>query len=649
MPLPVKGSYFPTDIAIALGIGLITFICFSPILSNHFLFWDDNQYIRNNIYLRRLSWENIKYLFSHQFAANWQPLTMLSYSLNYYFSGYSPGGYFATNLLLHVANTILVFFLSRNILQLVWKGEQHNVQFKNGAFILPALVSLWFGIHPMHVESVGWLFERKDVLYAFFYLAGLLVYAWGMQRSHRKRNLLFTFLLFVLSCLSKPMAVVFPASLVLVDYLGRRLKVQGERRKALIEKIPFFLLSVIMGILTLHTQNEEHAFVYSFSFFSRFLIASYTFLEYMVKLAVPLNLSGFYPYPMNPGEALPAYFYIEPLLLLLFIGTSLYIAFRKDKKLFSLLVFGLGFYFVNIVLVLQFLSVGSAIISDRYSYIAYFGLFFILAYFTIELFRRSNIALRNIILIAVIALTGFWAYLGNRRTLVWHDTGTMLSDVIRQYPKRVPQAYKYLGIYYGETGMNREALDCYRTLIDSMHMGDAAAYCNMGSVYMSVHNLREAVKYLKASLRLDSNQFMSYRNLGIICADTGNYCAALNYYAKANHIYPYDEGLCNNISYAHAATKQFDSAIHDYNILIGMDPDNALYWFNRGVAYYQTGNKDAAVADFMKTLNLPELKQNAPWQLRSNAAYNLSVIFRERGDLKQSSYYEAEAKRLKHR
>src|SRR5580698_5289098 len=141
-------------------ICLATILCFSNTFSNQFLFWDDNQFILNNIYIRRFSWENIKYLFSHEFGANWQPLTMLSYSLNYYFSKYTPFGYFFTNVLLHVASTLLVFFIVRNLMTSFWKGSKPNQP-----LIIAGIVSLWFGIHPMHVESVGWLFERKDVLY----------------------------------------------------------------------------------------------------------------------------------------------------------------------------------------------------------------------------------------------------------------------------------------------------------------------------------------------------------------------------------------------------------------------------------------------------------------------------------------------------
>jgi len=412
------------------------------------------------------------------------------------------------------------------------------------------------------------------------------------------------------------------------------------------EKIPFIILSLVIGFLTLHTQKEAHAFIYSFSISQRFFIASYSFLEYIFKLFYPLHLSGFYPYPMNPGENFPSYFYIMPVLVLLVTAAPLYVTYKNDKVWFRILVFGFGFYLVNIALVLQFLSVGSAIISDRYSYISYIGLFFILAYFLNELFQSNLVLLKNVSVIAGILVSVYFGYLCYERTEVWQNTETMLTDVINQYPEKVPQAYKYLGIYYGENGRTKDAFNCYDILINKMHLHDADAYCNMGVVYMSLDNLKEAGKYLAAAVEIDSNLFMPYRDMGQICADTGNYAAAFRYYAKAKSIFPNDEGLYFNISLAHVATKQYAEAINDYNLLLRMNPDNALYYFNRGVAEYSMGNIPGATDDFEKTISMPITKQNARYHLTASAAHNLSVIYKDKGDTEKSAEYDAEAKQL---
>jgi len=632
----IKKAYSPSEILIPLGICVITFICFSHTLSNQFLFWDDNQYILNNIYIRRFSWENIKYLFSHEFAANWQPFTMLSYSLNYYFSKYSAFGYFFTNVILHIANTALTFLIIKNLL------SQYKPDLKkDSGVIIAGIASLWFGIHPMHVESVGWLFERKDVLYTFFYLAGLLAYI-KYIKTQTSGWYLGVFLLFICSCLSKPMAVVFPGSLLLIDYfLGRKFKAV-----VWFEKFPLILFSLIIGFLTLHTQKEANAFMYSFPLTDRFFIASYSFIEYIVKLFYPLHLSGFYPYPMSLGDSLPAYFYVMPVLVLLITVLPLYLTYKKNKTAFKVVVFGLGFYTVNIALVLQFFSVGSAIISDRYSYISYIGLFFILAYFLNELFQRNDVLIKNVVVSGAFLFSVFLGYLCYERTQAWHNTETMLTDVIRQYPEKVPQAYKYLGIYYGENNRAQDAFNCYDVLINKMHLKDADAYCNMGAVFLSQNKFKEAAKYLSACLQIDSNSFMAYRNLGQICADTGNYPAAFRYYEKAKSIYPNDEGLYFSISLVHVANKQYADAINDYNLLIRMNPDNAKYYYNRGITEYSIGNKDAAIDDFIKTLAMPVTQQNAAYYMDANSAYNLSIIYKEKGDTQKASGYESEAKQL---
>ncbi len=511
------------------------------------------------------------------------------------------------------------------------------------SLIIAGITALWFGIHPMHVESVGWLFERKDVLYTFFYLSGLLTYI-AYLKNKKIKWLIYVFVLFVCSCMSKPMAVVFPASLVLIDFLLSR----KFKSNVWLEKAPFFLLSIIIGVLTLHTQKEAHAFEYTFSLSQRFFIASFSFLEYIIKLFYPIHLSGFYPYPMNPGESLPGYFYIRPLLVILITAGPLYYTYKKNKIWFRVIAFGLGFYLVNIALVLQFLSVGSAIISDRYSYMSYIGLLFILAYFMNELFQKNSVLIKNAVIIGGLIFTVYLGYFCYERTQAWHDTEAMLTDVINQYPEKVPQAYKYLGVFYGESNRPEDAYKCYDVLINKMHLRDADAYCNMGSVLMSLKNMKAAAQYLTISLQIDSNQFMSYRNLGIINADTGNYPAAFYYYNKAKTIYAYDEGLYNNISFAHVATKQYDEAVKDYNILLQMDPDNALYYFNKGVAEYSMGKVDNAADDFSKTLSMPVMKQNASYNLPGNAAYNLSVIYKDKGDAQKADEFAKEAQRLGH-
>lgn len=639
--MPVKADikqkqFILKELWLPAGICLFTFICFSHILHNQFLYWDDNVYISGSPYIRSFSWLNIKYIFTHEFGANWQPLTMLSYSLNYYFSKLSPGGYFFTNLLIHVTNTALVYVFVKKLFTLFRKTDNYK-----GTVTVAAITSLWFGIHPMHVESVGWLFERKDVLYTLFYLWGLITYL-NYLNTKKLKPLVYTFLLFGFSCMSKPMAVVFPFSLLLIDFL-----LSGTvAKKQLTQKIPFILLALIIGFLTLHTQSEEHAFALSFSLSDRFFIASYSFLAYISKLFVPIHLSAFYPYPFNPGQSLPVLFYLCPLIILLVVGLPLYLTRKKNKTWFNILVFGFGFYLVNIALVLQFFSVGSAIISDRYSYMSYIGLFIILAFGANELLKRADKFEKPSVQATLGILTLGFCILGYQRTKVWQNTGSMLTNVINQYPLQVPQAYKYLGIYYAQTGQTQMAYDCYNTLLNKMNIKDADIYCNLGSIYMDMHKYDTAMQYFAQSIQIDSNNFMSYQNIGVIYADKGDFKTALQYYDKAMRVYPNDEKLYKNIALANMGLKQYDKALNDYNILIRLSPDNALYYFYRGVDEYFMNNMNDAIIDFERTITMPELATNHGANLRARAAYNLSVIYKDKGDNDKASYYMQQAKQM---
>lgn len=621
---------------LVVGICLITYICFSHVVYNTFLYWDDNAFISGNPDIRRLSWMNIKLMFTKEYGANWQPLTMLSYAINYYFSKLSPTGYFFTNVLLHVANTALVFFVIKKLLLLLWKETKPT-----DVLLISAAISLWFGIHPMHVESVAWLFERKDVLYVFFYLFALLVYLKYLAKK-RTKWFVYSLFLFIAASLSKPMAIVFPASLILIDFLFH-----GKfERKALLQKIPFLLVSLLMGIYTIHTQKVEHAFMYSFSLPERIMIASYSFLAYIGKLFLPIHLCAMYPFPFNPGASKSFIFYLAPLLVLLITILPLYFAYKKNKTWFRVLLFSYGFYLINVAIVLQFFPAGQAIISDRYSYMCYIGLFFMIAYFLKELLNKASESRKTIMQTVVILYTIVWGYLCYQRTLMWQNTEPILSDIIKQYPNKVNAAYKYLGIYYAKAGRTQDAFNCYDALINQMHEKDADVYCNMGSVYMDMNKPAEALQYLKGALQLDSNSFMSYRNIGIIYASKGDYDNAFKYYNCAMKIYPSDEGLYNNISFAHVATKQYAAAINDYNFLIHLSPDNALYYFNRGVAEYSMNNINDATSDFEKSLSMPVMVENQSYNLPASSAYNLSVIFKNKGDNDKATYYTEQAKQL---
>jgi hypothetical protein len=220
------------------AICVLTFVCFRYTLHNQFTNWDDDYYVTNDPYIKAFTAHNLKVIFTEDITKNnYHPLCMLSLAVNYHFSQMNPEAYYFTNVLIHIANVMLVFFLMMGLCALLAMNDEAKL-------FVASFSALWFGIHPMHVESVAWIAERKDVLYAFFYVLGLLAYLRYLH-SGKMSWYWVTFLVFVASCLSKPMAVVFPISLLCVDFLAGR----KPGQKLITEKILFFLFSLICGAM----------------------------------------------------------------------------------------------------------------------------------------------------------------------------------------------------------------------------------------------------------------------------------------------------------------------------------------------------------------------------------------------------------------
>ena len=235
------------------AILLLTLIAFYPSINCSFINWDDQFYVTDSKLIQSLSFENIKKIFSTEsvVALNYHPLTILSLAIDYHLGNLDPRQYHFTNLFIHILNTLLVFFFAYKL--------------SDRKLIVGIFVSIFFGIHPMHVESVAWIAERKDVLYTFFFITGLLTYL-SYSETKKKKFLVLTFIFFFLSVLSKAMAVVFPFVILLIDYYKAR-KVSLE---VFVEKIPFFLISLIFGIFALRIQVNEINFSYqTLSFFNQ--------------------------------------------------------------------------------------------------------------------------------------------------------------------------------------------------------------------------------------------------------------------------------------------------------------------------------------------------------------------------------------------
>ena len=313
------------------GIAIITLIVMFPSFYTGFINFDDLQYVTQNSYIRNLNSENLRAILLTDVngTGNWHPLTMLSLALDYMFSGSNPKGYHLTNILLHILNTLLVFRFTFMVCKRLKIKEY---------LLLSVTASLLFGVHPMHVESVAWVSGRKDLLYTCFYLVSLLFYLEYTVKPKRYYYFL-SMLFFILSLLSKAMAVTLPVVLILVDHMSDR---RQKDRKVILEKIPFFTLAIIFGIVAVFTQKSGGATeIIRNRFFDQVVFASYGFTEYILKLIWPFHLSPYYPYPERIHGAIPLPIYLSLISILILIYLLYYFVRRQKKEtpFFRLVVF----------------------------------------------------------------------------------------------------------------------------------------------------------------------------------------------------------------------------------------------------------------------------------------------------------------------
>ncbi len=530
------------------GIIIITFIAYYPTVNNGFTNWDDPMYVMNNSMIKSLSPENIKIIFTTPLSANYHPVTLLSLAINYKISKTDPTSYHVLNLLLHLCNVLFVF-----IFIYLLTGKKADIA---------AITALLFGIHPMHVESVAWIAERKDVLYTFFFLGGLIIYL-RYTESLKTKHYLITLLLFVLSLLSKAVAVTFPVVLLLVDYYTQR----RLTKKSIIEKIPFFAIAIVFGLITLNTQSVAINKMEDFTILQRLLIASYGFMAYIFKLFIPVNLSAYYPYPDLTLPHIPVAFYIAPALIILLCWV-LY----KYRQQYRSLIFGFLFYAITVALVLQLLSVGGTIISERYTYIPYIGLFFIIGW----LYNHLKTKNRNTSTTFITILSGYiivFAVVSHQRTKVWKNSETLWSDVIEKHPD-VYVAYNNLGNAYITSGRYEAAKKAYKRTIE-LNPGYAEAYNNLGSIYKAEKQFKKAEKTYKKAIELKPGFASAYFNLGNLYRETNRHKKAISYFKKA---------IANNQDYAQAYNKMAvtlrqlnrpEEAAAAYKKALKVDPDFA--------------------------------------------------------------------------
>jgi Flp pilus assembly protein TadD len=566
------------------GIALLTFLLYSRITSfdtqarkgYDFINWDDPAFVLGNPSITEISAETVQAMFTGYYVGNYAPLSILSYAVDYKLGGdqLNPKPFHLTNLLLHVGSVVLVFFF-------VYLLSQRRLA-------VGVIASVLFAVHPMHVESVAWISERRDVLYTFFFVASLLAYVMYIDKDKRQ-YLFLSLLLFSASLLSKGQAVTLTAGVILIDFLHKR---RLTSRRVILEKLPFIALSLVFGVIAFLAQRSTPTInAIDLNPVESFFSGFYAYIVYVAKAWVPWGLSGYHPYPFTPGD-MPAYFYLTPILTagMWFLVLKY---FRNDR----IVLFGFLFFTLTVLPVLQFLPVGANIIAERYSYLPYLGLFIMLGHLAADAAHYKVLSpIKRFAIPAVLVLCGVYAYATSERIPVFQNSIAFWSDVIAKYPQNAV-ARNNRGYMYNEFGE-------YNLAIADFNAGIAAnpnygrLYLNRGVTYERTKQYELALADYDKAFALDSSDVQPLINKGVIYTDVySDYALGIRFHTEALDRDPTNYNAQKNIGVAYYKHGVADSAIKYYSLAIGFEHVEPHVFYYRGMAYAAKGDYQRAYAD----------------------------------------------------
>ncbi len=534
---------------------IITFFSFYPAVNNGLTNWDDNYYVLENESVKSLSFQNLKKIFTSTYLANYQPVTILSYLVEWQIFGSEPMGYHLTNIMLHIFNTLIVLWF---------------IYLLCGKIEIAFLTSLIFGIHPLHAESVVWIAERKGLLATFFLLLSIVSFLY-YEKEKKLRFIYLSVFLFIFSLLSKSSGLTLPLILHLTDFLKKK----KLSRENLLQKLPFWIISVLFFVITFLTQKNAGAlkFLKELSVFDNFLVACHGIIFYLFKTIYPLNLSSMYPYPpKTSGGWLPVVFIISPMIVFGLV-ILIFLSLKYTRKI----LFGSLFYLIVLLPVLQLIPVGGAIAADRYTYIPLIGIFYLFSEGVFYIYYKKIIAIKSLkvrkgiqiffytVIASVFILLSVLTY---NRSKIWKNSMTLWNDVIKKYP--------YV----------------------------AGAYNNRGLAYMEMKEYNKAIKDFSINLELKPDSPKTYYNRGNAYFNIGDYDRAIDDYSEALKLDNNFTEVYYNRGSAYFRKMMIDNAIEDYSQTLKANPVHVYALKNRGAAYAYLGLYENALEDLDAALKI---------------------------------------------
>ncbi len=564
--------------ALATLIALLSFAAFLPALSNQFVNWDDYEALVNNPHYRGLEPANLIWMFTTFHMGHYQPLSWLSFAVDFLIWGADPFGYHLTNLILHAANAVSFFYLARRLLERVAPPVQSApLRLTFGA----ALAALAFSLHPLRVESVVWATERRDVLSALFYFLSLHAYVSAASATHwRGRRLALSVVLYALSLLAKGTAMTLPVVLLLLDvYPLRRLPgspsawLKPSYRGALLEKLPYLVLAAIFAASALLAQQASGALRPVQQYFISYRIGQffYALYFYLWKTVLPFDLSPLYELPYD-FEAWIAVFYLCAAAAL---GVTA--AFYRLRLRAPALLASWVYYVVVLAPVAGWAQSGPQLVADRYSYLSCLSWALLLGgglhyFWSSKGGEASRIQTGGIAAVAGLVLAALGA-LSWQQSQVWRDTATLWRHVIAIGPPS-SIAYFNLGRMREERGDFAESLRHYRRALEINPLNPDAHY-NLARLLAKRGEPSEAMAHYRAALKIRPNDADAHNNLGLLLAARGEPTAAIDEFQLALEIDPNYAKAFFNKGRVLAQQNDLDKAIENYRRALGLAPNEA--------------------------------------------------------------------------
>jgi tetratricopeptide (TPR) repeat protein len=609
MPEQVKKTLV---LSIYFALAISALLVFWQVRNFDFVNYDDDLYVYENQHIvSGLTFDNIKWALTSGQAVNWHPLTWLSLMLDCQLFGPNAGRMHLVNVLLHIVNTLLLFMVLKKMTGDLWPS---------------AFVAALFALHPMHVESVAWITERKDVLSTLFWLLTMAAYLRYVKRPGVPSYLL-TLFVFALGLMSKPMLVTLPFVLLLLDYWPlERIKhfdpQDTLRRRQVIyhlvlEKIPFFALSVISSVITFLVQRSSGVVVgiNIISLNNRIANAFLSYAEYMVKLFRPQNLAAFYP--LNAAASF-SFWRVAMCVLLLFVISIFVIQLGRKQKYLPV---GWFWFVGTLIPVIGIVQVGAQAYADRYTYIPYIGLFIMLAWGLPQLLSKwpqRKIAL-GLSMVIVLTTLGICAH---RQTSYWKNSVTLFSHAI-EVTQNNHLAYNNLGNAYAILGRLPEAMEDFKQAI-KIKPDYAEPLDALGVAYARLGRFAEAIEASKQAIRIKPDLADAHENLGNAYCGLGRYQDAVESYEQAIRIKPDNAGAHYNLGNACCALGRWPEAIEAFGQAVRINPDYAEAYTNLGIVYRRLGRFIEAIDAYKQAIKIkPDLAETH---------YNLGIAYLAIGD-----------------